>query len=219
MTWQLTTLTLLALVLALGFGWYERTHPSSKVLALVATLAALAALGRVAFAPLPNVKPTTDIVLLSGYVLGGAPGFAVGAVGGLTSNLVFGQGPWTPWQMAAWGLIGVIGAGWARATGRRLPRLPTAVLCAAVAFLYGSLTNLSTLTAAGRTPTTAQWVATEVAGLPFDVAHAIGNVAFFLAFGPAFVRVLQRYRARLDVRWTAAEPATPTLIPTPEPPR
>jgi energy-coupling factor transport system substrate-specific component len=219
MTWQLTTFTLLALVLALGFGWYERTHPSSKVLALVATLAALAALGRVAFAPLPNVKPTTDIVLLSGYVLGGAPGFAVGAVGALTSNLVFGQGPWTPWQMVAWGLIGVIGAGWARVTGRRLPRVPTALLCATVAFLYGALTNLSTLTAAGRTPTTAQWAATEVAGLPFDVAHAVGNVAFFLAFGPAFVRVLQRYRARLEVRWTAAEPATPTLIPDPGPPR
>ena len=217
MTWQLTTFTLLALVLALGFAWYERTHPSSKVLALVATLAALAALGRVAFAPLPNVKPTTDVVLLSGYVLGGAPGFAVGAVGGLTSNLIFGQGPWTPWQMAAWGLIGVIGAGWARVTRGRLPRLPTALVCIAVAFLYGLLTNLSTLTAAGRTPTTGQWAATEVAGLPFDLAHAVGNVAFFLAFGPAFVRVLQRYRARLEVRWTTAE--APSLIPTPEPPR
>jgi energy-coupling factor transport system substrate-specific component len=213
------TFTLLALVLALGFAWYERTHPSSKVLALVATLAALAALGRVAFAPLPNVKPTTDIVLLSGYVLGGAPGFAVGAVGGLTSNLIFGQGPWTPWQMTGWGLIGVLGAGWARLTGGRLPRWPTVLLCVACAFLYGSLTNLSTLTAAGRTPTLDQWAATEAAGLPFDIAHAVGNVAFFLAFGPAFVRVLQRYRARLEVRWTSAEPAAPTLLPTPEPPR
>ena len=74
MTWQLTTFTLLALVLGLGFAWYERTHPSSKVLAMVATLAALAALGRIAFAPLPNVKPTTDIVFLTGYVLGGAGG-------------------------------------------------------------------------------------------------------------------------------------------------
>jgi energy-coupling factor transport system substrate-specific component len=219
MTWQLTTFTLLAVALALGFAWYERTHPSSKVLALVATLAALAALGRVAFAPLPNVKPTTDVVLLSGYVLGGAPGFAVGAVGGLTSNLIFGQGPWTPWQMAAWGLIGVLGAAWARVTGDRLPRLATAVLCAAVAFLYGALTNLSVLTAAGRSPTAAQWAATEAAGLPFDIAHAVGNVAFFLAFGPAFVRVLQRYRARLEVRWTAADAPAPTLLPTSEPRR
>jgi energy-coupling factor transport system substrate-specific component len=215
MTWAATTFALLGLVIVAGFAWYERTHPSSKVLALVATLAALAALGRIAFAPLPSVKPTTDIVLLSGYVLGGAPGFAVGAVGALTSNLFYGQGPWTPWQMVAWGLIGVFGAAWARLTRGRLPRIPTAALCLACGLFYGLLTNLSTLTAAGRTPTWAQWAATESAGLAFDIAHGVGNVVFFLAFGPAFVRVLQRYRARLDVRWRDA----PISITTLEPPR
>jgi energy-coupling factor transport system substrate-specific component len=208
-TWQLATFSLLALVLGLGFAWYERTHPSSKVLAMVATLAALAALGRIAFAPLPNVKPTTDIVFLSGYVLGGAPGFAVGALAALSSNLVFGQGPWTPWQMVAWGIVGVVGAAWAPLTGGRLPRLPTAVLLVLCALFFGALTNLSTLTAAGGTPSLAQWGATEAAGLPFDIAHAVGNVAFFLAFGPALVRVLRRYRARLEVRWTTA-PVTTT---------
>ena len=71
----------------------------------------MAALGRVAFAALPNVKPTTDIVLISGYVLGGAPGFMVGAIAALASNLFFGQGPWTPWQMVAWGGVGLFGAG------------------------------------------------------------------------------------------------------------
>src|SRR5690242_2109797 len=110
MSWVGASLLVLGLALAAGFAWYERTHPSSKVLAMVATLAALAALGRIAFAPLPNVKPTTDIVFLCGYVLGGAPGFAVGALAALSSNLVFGQGPWTPWQMVAWGIVGVIGA-------------------------------------------------------------------------------------------------------------
>jgi len=211
-TWQLTTFTLLALVLGLGFAWYERTHPSSKVLAMVATLAALAALGRIAFAPLPNVKPTTDIVFLTGYVLGGAPGFAVGALAALSSNLVFGQGPWTPWQMVAWGLVGTLGAGWAV-----LLRVPTAVVLVLCALLFGALTNLSTLTAAGGTPSLGQWAAVEATGLPFDLAHAVGNVVFFLAFGPAFVRVLRRYRGRLEVRWT---PAPPTLIPTvTDPPR
>ena len=215
MTWQLTTFTILGLALAAGFTWYERTHPSSKVLAMVATLAALAALGRVAFAPLPNVKPTTDIVFLTGYVLGGAPGFAVGALGALSSNLVFGQGPWTPWQMAAWGLVGIIGAGWALLTRRRLPRWSTAVVLALCGLMFGALTNLSTLTAAGGTPSLAQWGAVEAAGLPFDIAHAVGNVVFFLAFGPAFVRVLQRYRARLEVRWTAAPAPAPPATTTP----
>ena len=77
-SWVVASMLILGAALAAGFAWYERTHPSTRVIALVATLAALAAIGRIAFAALPNVKPTTDIVLISGYVLGGAPGFAVG---------------------------------------------------------------------------------------------------------------------------------------------
>ena len=69
-----------------------------------------------AFAPIPNVKPTTDIVLIAGFALGGAPGLAVGALAALASNFFFGQGYWTPWQMAAWGLVGLLGAALARAT-------------------------------------------------------------------------------------------------------
>ena len=92
MSWQLASFLLLALALGGGFAWYERSHPSARVLALVGTLAALAVLGRIAFAPVPNVKPTTDIVLLAGYVFGGAPGFAVGAVAALASNLVLHAG-------------------------------------------------------------------------------------------------------------------------------
>ena len=132
MTWILASSLLLGAVLVTGFAWYERTHPTTRVLALVATLAALAALGRVAFAPLPNVKPTTDIVLIAGLVLGGAPGFMVGAVAALASNLFFGQGPWTPWQMAAWGAVGVLGALLrARLAGRPLGRVPLALACGA----------------------------------------------------------------------------------------
>src|SRR5690242_18404333 len=120
MSWVGASLLVLGLALAAGFAWYERSHPSSRVLALVATLAALAILGRIAFAPLPNVKPTTDIVFIAGYALGGAPGFAVGAVAALGSNLFFGQGPWTPWQMGAWGLVGLFGAALAALSRGRL---------------------------------------------------------------------------------------------------
>lgn len=216
MTWQLACFVILGLALTAGFAWYERTHPSSKVLALVATLAALAALGRIAFAPLPNIKPTTDIVFLAGFVLGGAPGFAVGALAGLASNLVFGQGPWTPWQMAAWGLAGMLGAAYARATGRRLPKALTAAVCAAVGLVYGVILNLSMLSLNDGFPTVGQWVARFTTSLPFDLAHAAGNVVFFLLFGPALVRILDRYRARLTVRWTTAPAATALPTTTPE---
>ena len=80
------------------------------MVALVAALAALAVAGRLAFAPIPNVVATTDIVLITGYAVGAAPGFAVGALAAVVSNLWLGQGPWTPWEMAGWGLVGVGGA-------------------------------------------------------------------------------------------------------------
>src|SRR5579875_61601 len=155
MSWQLGAFAILALGLAAGFVWYERSRPDARIVALVATLAAFAALGRIAFAALPNVKPTTDIVLIAGYALGAGPGFAVGAIAGLTSNFFFGQGPWTPWQMAAWGATGVLGAMLARvcrprgharrgASGSggparpepRIGRWPLALVCGAAGFAF-----------------------------------------------------------------------------------
>jgi len=200
-SWVVASFLVLGLALAAGFGWYERSHPSARVLALVATLAALAALGRIAFAPLPSVKPTTDIVLICGYVLGGAPGFAVGAVAALASNLFFGQGPWTPWQMAGWGGVGLCGAALAALGGRELGRLSLAAACAAAGIAYGAVMNLSLWVTYSGDHTLAKLGAVFATSLPFDVAHALGNALFCLAFGPALVRALQRFRTRFEVTW------------------
>ena len=205
MSWIAASMVILGAALVAGFAWYERRHPTSRVLALVATLAALAALGRIAFAPLPNVKPTTDIVILAGYVLGGAPGFAIGATGALASNVVFGQGPWTPWQMAAWGLAGLLGAALGAATGRRVGRVPLALFCGAMGLLFGAIMDLSTFTTFAGGHTLGQYLAISGTSLPFNVAHAAGNVAFCLAFGPALVRALERFRARLNITWIPLE--------------
>jgi prenyltransferase beta subunit len=202
MSWQLASFLLLALALAGGFAWYERSQPSARVLALVGTLAALAVLGRIAFAPVPNVKPTTDIVLLAGYVFGGAPGFAVGAVAALASNLFFTQGPWTPWQMAAWGTVGVGGAVLAKVSGGRLGRVPLAFACGAAGLLYGAIVNFgSVVTFAGSGDLFHRYLVYQTTSLPWDLAHAAGNVVFFLLFGPALVRTLRRFRTRLSFTW------------------
>ena len=200
MTWQLASFAMLAITIAAGFAWYERAKPSAKLLALVATLAALAALGRVAFAPIPGVKPTTDIILIAGYTLGGAPGFVVGAVGALASNVFFGQGPFTPWQMAGWGAVGVFGALLARVFGRGLGVWPLAAACAVAGLAYGSFLDLHLwVLYSGHTPEELLVLAGR--GVPFNVAHAAGNVVFCLAFGPLLVRALERYRDRLEVVW------------------
>ena len=203
MTWQMASFGLLAIALVAGFSWYERTHPSSKVLALVATLAALAVLGRMAFAPIPSVKPTTDIVLLAGYALGGAPGFAVGAVAALVSNFFFGQGPYTPWQMVGWGAVGLSGAGLAAVFGRELGRWPLALACGLAGLAYGLFMDVSLwVTYSGHTAGELGLIAAR--GVPFNIAHAAANVAFCLAFGPMLVRALTRFRARFEITWHPA---------------
>ena len=150
-------------------------------------------------------------MLISGYVLGGAPGFAVGAVAALASNLFFGQGPWTPWQMAAWGGVGLAGAGLARIAGRELGRIPLAIACGVASLGFGAVMNLHLWITYSGDHTPAKLAATFATSLPFDIAHATGSVLFCLAFGPALVRALARYRQRFEVRWVAA-PATVVLL-------
>ncbi len=200
MSWQLAAFSLLVLALALGFGWYERSRPDARIVALVATLAALAALGRIAFAAVPNVKPTTDIVLISGYALGGPPGFAVGAIAGLTSNFFFGQGPWTPWQMAAWGLTGMIGTGLAIVTRRHIGRWPLAAVCGLVGFAFAAFQDVGDWVMYSD-HSAAQLGVYVGKGVGFDLVHAGSCVLFALAFGPPLTRSIQRFARRLQVRW------------------
>ena len=197
MTWQVSSYALLALVIVAGFAWYERRKPPARVVGLVAVLAALAVVGRLAFAAVPNVKPTTNIVLFAGYALGGVPGFAVGAVSAAASNVFLGQGPWTAWQMAAWGVVGLGGALLARAArGRELGRVELAVACAVAGVVFGAVMDVYQWTFAARQDL-ASYLAIAGTSLPYNLAHVFGNVAFCLLIGPAFVRALQRYQPAL----------------------
>lgn len=210
MTWQLGSVLVLTAALAVGFGWYEHSRPPARVLALVAVLAALGAIGRVAFAAFPNVKPTSDIVLFSGYALGGAPGFAVGAVAALVSNVFLGQGPWTPWQMAAWGVVGLGGAGFGRLMrGREPNRFALAIVCGLAGFVFGALMDMYQWTLAAE-HTLASYLAVSGTSFGFNVLHAGGNVVFALVLGPAFIRSLERYRRRFEVRWLTSPPRAVT---------
>ena len=203
-SWQAGVFAMLALVLIGGFAWFERSRPSARIVAAVAALAALGVAGRLVLAPIPNVVATTDVALLAGYTLGGGPGFAVGALSGLVSNFWLGQGPWTPWQMAGWGMVGVGGAMLAGLSGRRLGRWGLAGAGAIAGLAYGALLDLSVMVSYGGEQSLDRYLALSARGIPFNIAHAAGNAALMLAAGPAMVRMLDRYRERFEVRWSDA---------------
>ncbi len=193
-----TGLGALALVVV-GAAWFEAGTQSTRELAVVATLAAAAAAGRVLFAAVPGVQPVTVIAIVAGASLGMRAGVATGAVAAFVSNLFLGQGLWTPQQMLGWGACGAAGALLA-------PVVRTRVGLAAVAAVLGFAfsASMDVWLWWGFSPHTLAALAAVVGrGLWYDASHAVGNVVLALAAGPELRRLLDRYAARLRtvVRW------------------
>ena len=209
MTAQVTAYAALGAVLAIAFWWYERRRPPARTVALVAAMAALAVVGRLAFAAVPGVKPTTDIVLFAGYALGGVPGFMVGAVTAVASNVFFGQGPWTLWQMVAWGAVGLGGAALARVQrGREPSRWTLAAACAVAAAVFGAFMDVYQWSFAAE-QTAGTYGAVAGTSLGYNAAHILASATFAALIGPTFIRAIQRYRRRFEVEWQPPEPAAP----------
>jgi energy-coupling factor transport system substrate-specific component len=187
-----------ALIVAAA-AWLETGPGSAKELALIATLAAAAAAGRVLFAAVPGVQPVTVIVVAAGVALGARAGIAVGATAALVSNFFLGQGPWTPWQMLAWGACGAAGALAAPLLRRRIP---FAIACCLLGFGFSAFMDIWNWFAFFP-HTWEALVATWARGLWFDAAHAAGNLVIALAAGPELRRMLERYGRRLhtEVVW------------------
>ncbi|MDN5344639.1 MAG: energy-coupling factor transport system substrate-specific component, partial [Clostridia bacterium] len=104
--WGLLASVIIIMALGLLYWGFEQGRVSTREVAVIAMLGTIAAVGRVPFAGLPNIQPTTFMVIISGFVFGSRAGFMVGSTAALVSNFFLGQGPWTPWQMFAWGLAG-----------------------------------------------------------------------------------------------------------------
>ncbi len=195
----LSLLLVAAGLIVLGAAWFEGGVESTKLLVVVATLGGVAAMGRVLFRVVPGVQPVTVICVVAGVALGVRAGLAVGGIAALVSNLFLGQGPWTPWQMLAWGACGAVG-GLAAPLLRR--RIPFAIACTLLGFAFSGLMDIWEWFAFF--PHT--WGALTVQltrGVWFDAAHAGGNLVLALVAGPELRRLLERYarRLRTEVIW------------------
>ena len=95
---------------AMPFHFYdvEGRKPKAREIMVISVLAAIGVAGRAAFFMVPSFKPVAAIVILTGISFGGEAGFLVGSLTMLISNMFMGQGPWTPWQMFAFGMIGFL---------------------------------------------------------------------------------------------------------------
>lgn len=174
---------------------FERKTVQSKEIVLIAVLAAIAAIGRVPFAAFPGVQPTTFVIMTAAWVFGAETGFMIGAVAALASNLFLGQGPWTPWQMFTWGMVGLT-AGAVRNVPWMAKRWGQILFGFVWGFLFGWIMNLWVVL---------QWIAVSdwrmvfsifAASFYFDLAHSLSNVFFLALFGAGWMKSLQRFKRK-----------------------
>ena len=159
---------------------FESRKPKARELVIISVLCALAVAGRAAFFAIPQFKPVIAMIVISAVCFGGETGFFVGAVTGFVSNFFFGQGPWTPWQMFAFGMIGFLAGVLFKKGFLPKTRLSLALFGFVVTVVvYGGIMNPATVLMSQNSPAFASFAAAYLAGLPFDLIHAF-STAFFL---------------------------------------
>jgi len=202
--WGLISTVMVILAIIAFYFEFEAMAVSSKEIALVAMLGTLSAVVRIPFAAIPSVQPSTYLIICFGYVFGPVAGFMVGAVTALVSNLFLGQGPWTPYQMFAWGLAGVSAAYLRRFN---LNRLWLVVLGLLWGFLYGWLVNVWFWASFIYPLTWKTFLFYQLNSLWFDTFHAIGNVFFLGIFGMKTIAILERFKKRFSWKLSTSAPS------------
>ncbi|MEE0867024.1 MAG: energy-coupling factor transporter ATPase [Clostridia bacterium] len=161
---------------------FESRKPQARELVIISVLCAIAVAGRTAFFMVPQFKPVVALVIIAGVCFGGETGFLVGAVTGFVSNFFFGQGPWTPWQMFAFGIIGFIAGILFRKGFLRKTKLSLCIFGAfATLVIYGGIMTPATVIMSQDKLNLAMIKAAFISGIPFDLIHA-ASTAFSLWF-------------------------------------
>ena len=184
--------TLLALVLfSCGF---ERRKTGTRRMILVAVMTALSVVGRFVFMAIPGFKPITALVVITAMYLGGEAGFLTGALSALISNFYFSQGPWTPFQMLSWGLLGLLAGFLARPLKRSRVLLSVYGIFAGVA--YSFIMDVWTVLWYNGGFKPALYVAALGTALPYTIAYAVSNVIFLNLLARPFGEKLERVRIK-----------------------
>lgn len=174
---------------------FEAGKPKARELALIASLCAIGTAGRALMFMLPECKPVVAVTVIAGAVLGGGRGFTVGAMTMLVSNLLFGQGPWTPWQMLAMGLVGLVSGAVFRFT--RPTRLKLCIFGAlAAVIIYGGIMNPASVLMWAEEPTIELILTYYVTGLPIDLVRGVSTAVFLWFAGVPMLEKLSRVREK-----------------------
>lgn len=176
---------------------FEKRKPHAKEIVIISVLCAIAIIGRTAFFMLPEFKPVVAIVIISGICFGGETGFLVGCITGFVSNFIFGQGPWTPWQMFSLGIVGFI-AGLLFKKGFLLKTRASLSIFGFLLTLiiYGGIMNTASVLMMTTAPTADMLKAAYIMGLPIDLIHSLSSAFFLWFISEPMIEKLERIKVK-----------------------
>jgi len=196
--WGIGTLFMMIATMGVMYFQFEKGKITSKEISLVAILSGFSSVSRIPFAAIPSIQPCTYIIICTGYVFGPVAGFMVGSTTALVSNMFLGQGPWTIFQMFAWGSVGATASILKKFNIKKFGLIVFGVVWG---YLFGWIMNLwywllyiypHSIQTLGFVAISSAW---------FDTLHAIGNAIFLLILGEKTIAILTRYKNRFHVKY------------------
>ena len=192
----ISLLIILETMIPFGFA-FENRKPKARELVIISALCAIGVAGRTAFFMLPQFKPVAAIVIISGVALGGETGFLVGAITAFVSNFFFGQGPWTPWQMFSFGIIGFLAGIMFQKSILRKTKTDMCVFGFLATFvIYGGIMNPASVIMWQSNININMVLSSYVMGMPFDFIHAVSTVFFLFFAAEPMLEKLERIKIK-----------------------
>ena len=194
--YYLTSTLIIAELLIPFFLTFEGRRPQARELVVLAVMCALAVAARVAI-PIPNFKAIYAIIMIAGIAFGPESGFLVGAVAALSSNFFLSQGPYTPWQMMAYGAGGML-AGFLFRKGRlpRKPFLMGIVGLLAVVLFVGPLLDTCTVFLAPISMNVKSILAVYISGFTVNISQGLSTFAVLFLLGNPLLEKLDRIKVK-----------------------
>ena len=179
------------------FMMFEGRKPKAREIMVISVLAAIGVAGRAAFFMIPSFKPVAAIVILTGVSFGGEAGFLVGCLIMMISNIFMGHGPWTPWQMFSFGMIGFL-AGILYQKGILKARKPDLCIYGflSVFLIYGGIMNPASILMSYGYITKSSLIAYYISGAPVDLVHAASTVIFLWFMSRPLLEKLERIKRK-----------------------
>ena len=176
------------------FLHFERSANDVKRLILIAVMVALSVAGRMLFAPLQHFKPVTALVIITAMYFGSEAGFLTGALSPVLSNYYFGQGPWTPFQMFSWGMIGFFSG--LLAPLLRRSRIALCIWGGIGGMLYSFLMDIWTVLWADGYFNLPRYFAAIASAVPVTAVYVVSNILFLLVLAKPIGKLLARMKTK-----------------------